>query len=159
MVTLETIGAIWNPLISVLKLPEVDVIAFDPGKRTGVVWIERGTFQLSMTYEYAELRRVIETRPFTKKSVWVCEDFITRPQYSTPLSDRPEIAARVIGMLDLAAYNAQVEVVLQSPSNTKRFATDKMLKQVGWFTLPQNGHERDAARHALFYLVQQKAGQ
>ena len=43
--------------------------------------------------------------------------------------------------------------VAQSPADAKSFATNALLKEVGWWHVGGEGHARDAARHLLLYAA------
>lgn len=43
----------------------------------------------------------------------------------------------------------------QSPADAKSFASNALLKEVGWYKVGGEGHARDAARHLLLYAARQ----
>ena len=42
---------------------------------------------------------------------------------------------------------------LETGFPSKKYSTDERLKKEGWMEFLKNGHERDAARHGLYYLA------
>lgn len=123
-----------------------NVIAVDPGGRTGVAWIGDDGRPRSCTIDdpmYA-VHFVHEWQP----PIIICENFTPRGGARTWQPD----ALHIIGALRYIAWLRDLPFVLQSPADAKRFATDDKLRRIGWHK-PGHDHENDARRHLLLGLT------
>ncbi len=84
----------------------------------------------------------------------VCEDYIITPQ--TLKKTRQLYSLHLIGFLKYLCDINEVEFILQKPSDAKRFADDDKLKLLDWYNPTTDGHQNDALRHLLTYLVSRK---
>lgn len=127
------------------------IIAVDPGDKTGVVILGTG---ITSTFHYEEfLSNFATIQGFCNlaRPIFVVEQFITRPGSFA----REQIAGKVCGACDLYCRQNGLTIVYQSPSNVKSMLPDnKALKAAGWsWSTP---HERDALKHALYFLLTRK---
>jgi hypothetical protein len=61
-----------------------------------------------------------------------------------------------IGALRFMCDRGNVEFHLQNAADAKRFGTDERLNHIGWPKPPRNDHARDAQRHLLLFLANNK---
>lgn len=128
-----------------LLLPNEEIIAFDPGDNTGVATISLH-HQYLATYVYDYLLTFLKNS--YPSSVYVAERFVTAPN---PFA-KNQIAGKVCGALDYHTRLQGKVVVYQSPADMKTMLPDlKALRRGGWSW--STDHERDALRHAIYYLV------
>jgi len=81
----------------------------------------------------------------------VCEDFLISER--TIKASRQADPHRIIGYLEGVCYERGIEFYLQTPAQAKSFASDDKLRAVDWFFPSKGGHQNDAARHLLTWLV------
>jgi len=129
------------------------VVAFDPGEHTGVIVINKGEVVESATVTPEELEYGLRQGRWNDADAWVIEDFVLYPWVAQQMGFDRIIPARLIGMLGYAANVANVPTVLFSAGTVKPFSTDSKLSQLGWIENLNTPHEKDAARHALYYLI------
>lgn len=65
------------------------------------------------------------------------------------------IPPQVIGALRVGAARTGAVVELQTAQVAKQFVSDQLIAECGWMKDLRNPHEKDAARHALYYLIKQ----
>lgn len=126
------------------------VLAVDPGKMTGVAYLDRETndfksyeLDFDATCAFAEKMSVA----LGTDLLIVSESFIITVQ--TAKNTQAPWSLELIGVLRfLSRRFTEQDIVLQSPSTAKRFSSDERLKQMGWH-VPGKGHANDAARHLL----------
>ena len=135
----------------------MNVIAFDPGKATGVA--------LSVTALYGEdfvsyqLDGGWQGQVFHLAAVdWagfdhvICESFTVNA--GTAKKDQgayPDVFS-LIGTIRYLAYATGAEFHFQTPGEAKSFATNDKLKTLGWYK-GGAGHADDASRHLLTFLA------
>jgi hypothetical protein len=134
--------------------PTEYILAVDPGLATGLAWRYEGVFGSSVVPGgrfglFDEFTHTIN-QTATPTEI-VCEDFIITAATARK-SAQPD-PYRIIGWLELWAYQHGIPFFLQSPSTGKGFGTDAKLKHMGWYTTGNGGHDVDAARHLLTYLA------
>lgn len=145
------------------RLPRT-VIAVDPGKTTGIVWyVPEHDVYHQKQLEFSEmemLHQLIAAQVEYAESVntgnaHLCalavERFVITAQ--TAKNTQAPWSLEVIGVTRYFAQRWCVPLVLQSAASAKTFATDRRLKQLGWY-VPGRGHGNDAARHLLLFLIQ-----
>ncbi len=132
------------------------IVAIDPGKTTGWAEFDTDTPEIIRCGEIGELvnLRTFLLRWFTVSSKdevrVVIEDFtISQRTIKTALD---YTALRIIGWAVIEGEFWDVPPVLQLPMR-KTFASDDILKQVGWYRPSKGGHQNDALRHLLYYLL------
>lgn len=144
--------------ISILlsKLPRLQFVAFDPGKETGVFEYRGPARDQHEAYSlpYAELQYSLINHRWSWASHWVVEEFRVYPRMAQSLIMDELIAARAIGAIELGGVSVELSIRFQSANNAKNLVTDDLLIDLGWWKDLPNGHARDAARHALYYLIQ-----
>ena len=132
-----------------------NVIAIDPGLATGLAWVIDGEFgSVQVPYEKTgpALDRFLKRYPNAKV---VCEAFfITR---ETAKKSQAPWSLKLIGVADYLCDLYGVDpVILQTPADAKKFASDARLKALGWYS-GGAGHADDAARHLMLYLAKTKS--
>jgi len=140
-----------------LKIPEISLVAIDPGAFIGVVEIKRGQLKQAYTTTYEQ---VVKAVAFNKKPVqiwqkyklWIVEDFRTYP-WMTTAGFNPVIPARLLGVLETAATRSNINITYQMAGLAKQFVDNDKLHWLGWWSKLHNNHERDAARHAAYFLL------
>lgn len=128
------------------------ILAVDPGGTTGFVHYERADDSESFIPHQMDDRNEFMwsvDESFAGLNVVVCEDFRITGQTAkkSPQAD----ALKIIGALDYLCFKHEVQFVLQTPADAKRFATDSRLKKAGMWT-PGRKHANDAARHLFLWL-------
>ena len=132
------------------------VLAVDPGKMTGLaLWIgdevnvaTQGELHKAMSW----CESVIELYAPLGLHV-VVEAFVITRKTLQLKNDHTAIAGIEICRFLCHKHNAYFVLPMQKPSDAKNFATDKMLKTIGWYKPSPGGHVNDALRHLLLYLV------
>ena len=125
-----------------------NAIAFDPGKTTGVATLLRGKFNGfelggSFKEKAAEIEKALTPGSWGKWDYVIYEKYIITNR-TAKLTQQHE-PLMLIGVIEHFAEAA----IGQTPSAGKQFATDDLLKAVGWWMPTPGGHIQDAARHLL----------
>lgn len=138
------------------------VVVLDPGKTTGVVDWTAGHHAEPPTVTWAELDfkgtcdKLLSIAAESVSTgnldiIIICESFIITQQTAkntqAPWSLELIGVARMISELYLGK-----PLILQQPSQAKRFSSDNRLKRMGWFWKGK-GHANDAARHLLLFTA------
>lgn len=146
-------------------------LALDPGLTTGVAWYDDGHFgnpEIQGQANFGSLE--IEGRDnlyqylkidwhFPKPwdfglNVLVAERWDVRAD--TRKKTNQEDPRMILGYLDWVAWQqVNLRYIQQRPVEAKQFATDKKLRELGWYT-GGPGHADDAARHLLVALVKDR---
>ncbi len=138
-----------------VDLSDASVVAFDPGESTGMVAVVGGELIASVTVTMEQL--LIFLNPgqmrFTRPRIYVVESFVLYPSSASSLTFDAMIPAQAIGVIRAIAYLNGAEVVFQAASEAKNFVDDDRLSHYGWRL--GDRHQRDAARHAVYYLAKQ----
>lgn len=125
------------------------LLAVDPGKTTGWAMLEIDTLELLV----GELDGLHSARTFFRSMPppleLIVEDFTISAR--TVRTKLDYSALRLIGWLELEAYD-QTNFHLQSPAK-KAFGTDNLLRSIGWHSPSTGGHQNDAVRHLLHFIV------
>jgi hypothetical protein len=135
----------------------VKILGLDPGKTTGVAFIEIIDKKVKLQYinETKDVTLLELVEFFKDADVLVCEDFLVRPQkaHKGAFDWDNMVAPRVIGAATSLAKQYESEYVLQSPS----------IKPVGYgwsgmsYVKGKKGmHMQDALCHAVYYAVKKK---
>lgn len=136
-----------------LAQDELTIVAIDPGKVSGVAVLQPEVSDTLYTSELTvdETVSAYESLRFISPRTEVVMESFT-------ISQRTLQTALSLDALDLIGYVKLRAVhdpfTLQSPAAAKSFATDEKLKALGWYTYTKDGHQNDAARHLLVYMVQ-----
>ncbi len=133
------------------------ILAIDPGKMSGVaIWHPDRPYAIT-SYELTPLNvvyLVLRNLERYEDCTVVTEKFtISERTLKTALSLD---ALDINGWLTLESQRQGFELVVQTPAQAKKFATDDKLKALGWFERTKDGHANDAARHCLVYLINKR---
>lgn len=90
---------------------------------------------------------------FRSDRVWIVEQFRLYPWKIGEMNFNTVIPARIIGALEAAAIRAKAKIVFQHASDAKNLVTDTMLKKYKVYDQLETRHERDAARHIIYYYL------
>lgn len=136
------------------ELPDLSVLAFDPGRNSGVAHYANGeitayNWKEEQFFEYLNHPTLLNTE------VYVVEEFRLYPSMAMTLSNNRMETSELIGVIRANAFLRDIPVVFQSAANAKKLCTDALLKQYGWYGYGKNDHQRDAIRHLLYYLIRQ----
>jgi hypothetical protein len=126
-------------------------LAVDPGKTTGYAfwdgeYFSEGELECETFLQFAA--KLIE--PPGHIDFVCCERYIISAQTGR-LSQAPW-SLESIGALRFLCVRGNTEFLLQNASNAKRFGTDERLNHIGWPKPSGAGHARDAQRHLLLFL-------
>lgn len=141
-----------------LPLADKNVIAYDPGDHIGIFGVWEGEPIPGATWDWEDMIQwaAVATKgmmnPF---DAIICEEWRLYPHKAQTMIHNDMIGPQVIGMIRVLAYRLGIPIIFQSARDAKHFATDEKLKEVGWWNHLKTKHERDAARHALFYLFKE----
>lgn len=80
----------------------------------------------------------------------VIESFIITPQ--TGKNSQAPWSLENIGIVRFFCNKAGIDLKFQTPAQAKKLITDDVLKTAGLY-FKGKGHNRDAARHALYHLI------
>lgn len=129
----------------------ISVIAFDPGKITGVAWIEGENFN-SEQYNVEELYEWVDAQcesiGFAQIEKFTISQATVRKARETEPLD-------IIGYLKYAAWRCGFEIGWSKPADVMSSFPDAALKKAEMFHAGK-GHANDAARHLAWYLVKNK---
>lgn len=133
---------------------QVRILGVDPGGTTGWVYYDTDTEEFQSGQEADRLAFCGSVKDWVDRGVElvVVEDFRITIQ-TAKKSQQPD-ALKIIGAIDYIAAGGSAKVVLQTPGDAKRFATDDRLKKAGMWT-PGRRHANDAARHLFLRLCKQ----
>lgn len=133
------------------------LIAVDPGKTTGVAtWYLDRAFeepmatQIEGSLDFCDYVHALLAGHYDDDIVIICEKYTINA--GTLKKSRQYDPLEIIGTLRWFAHQYEIDFVLQSPAEAKRFATNDKLKKIGWYT-PGRDHAADAMRHLLLYSV------
>jgi hypothetical protein len=140
------------------------VLAVDPGKATGVVFMSWNGSDpvpnviLSKEVQPEEFALVIETVLNSLRNednfTVVCERFTINAQ--TVRNSQAPYSLEQIGVLKHLCRTNMYDpekIVLQSPADAKNMFPNPVLKKLGTWHVGGEGHANDAMRHALLRLV------
>jgi hypothetical protein len=140
------------------------VLAVDPGKATGVVFMSWNgsdpvpNIILSKEVQPEEFALVVETVLNSLRNednfTVVCERFTINAQ--TVRNSQAPYSLEQIGVLKHLCRTNMYDpekIVLQSPADAKNMFPNPVLKKLGTWHVGGEGHANDAMRHALLRLV------
>lgn len=135
------------------------VIAVDPGKISGIaIWTDEKPLEIRSyeenVYDTVHILKNIVGAPmyFQNHDIVVVTERFT-------ISERTIKTALSLDALDINGWLTceeefhSYDLVFQTPTQAKKFATDAKLKALDWFERTKDGHANDAARHLMVYLV------
>jgi hypothetical protein len=127
------------------------VLVLDPGGGTGYAFYEDGRLG------YGEIHSAIRVRSFVlglwalyPDMVVVYEDFTISARTIRTAVDYS--ALYVIGWLIIEA-EARGHALVKQNNTHKGWADDDKLRTLGWYYPSENGHQNDAIRHLIYYLL------
>lgn len=141
----------------------VHIYGWDPGLVSGWCHIsvhegEVGIFNCgetnhlgvgNMLYDNPALMAAVNRKEL--EVVFVAERYVQNPKQSfQPWSFETN------GLIRYFADHYQIPFYLQGPSEVKNLIKDPVLKQAGLWEPSKDGHQMDAVRHALYYLITKK---
>lgn len=134
------------------------IVAFDPGETTGICYLDSDSLStawfhtepVSAIYQLASFGDVFCSW-YNEADLFVVENFRLYSHKALEMINNELIACRVIGALEVLAVRLNKKIVYQMAAQAKPFVTDRRLELYNLYT--NNKHERDATRHALYYLI------
>lgn len=138
----------------------MNLLAIDPGKATGILEIRNDTFFKSYTLNHAELNKSLAYGYWAHYNIWVIESFSIYPWKSRALAFSECLPAQIIGAIKLYSYQQDINLTFQNAGLVKGSLTNEQLKdmKIPWLKKLKNQHERDAAKHAIYYLIKNERG-
>ena len=122
------------------------VIAVDPGKTTGLAWLDNGEPVTREVHEWRQVRHVVaELEP---EMIHV-EEF--RVNASTASKTAAPWSLKCYGALEVYAWENAL-LFSHAPSTVKSTVTDARLRVAGLWK-NKSSHERDALRHLVLALA------
>ena len=132
------------------------ILAIDPGMMNG--WARWEDDDLT---DYGEMdHEEFATDVFQSLTLlgpWdavVCEDYLITIQ--TLKKTRQLYSLHLIGFFKYLCRIMDIPFILQTPAEAKSFSTNDKLKALGWYFPTPDGHQNDAIRHLMLYLVNEK---
>lgn len=150
----------------VIRLPLANerILVFDPGMMTGIALFERGQLTACQTASEEEMIRACgkgQSDSFSDRTpvfkavllhAIVVERFTLYPGMALRMINSSFVSAQVIGMIRVLASYHLLNPVYQAASQAKNLVTDELLKTYDPHRLLKTKHERDAARHGVYFL-------
>ena len=130
------------------------VIGLDPGETTGWARIYDGQFMSGQAALWDVMEWLWLALDTGLRPTIFCEDFIITQE--TAKKSRQTAPLDGIGAVKFMAHYFDLALVMQTPTQAKRFATDEKLMALDWYKPTKGGHANDAARHLMVGLVGQK---
>lgn len=132
------------------------IIAIDPGQTTGVVMLGYPSLTPYTIQQYTSTEELLLLVKCHNPEVVVVENFILRSNTALQLAGSVMYSSEVIGALKHVCEQKGVDMVLQ-PAAYKNMIPDVLLKSTGlWDATKGKQHARDAARHALHYILRHR---
>lgn len=129
------------------------VIAFDPGKMTGIAFLDGNGFLYRWHEEDLNVWLRHNETMIAKMDAVVYENFIIGA--NTIKKTQAPWSLKYIGAIEYVCDKYVIPYKAQMPSDAKGFVNDARLKRLEWWS--SNDHERDATRHLVKYLFDIKA--
>jgi hypothetical protein len=124
------------------------VVAVDPGKATGIAWMDLGRSTWS-TETVEDWREVPYRVKFWGPDQIHVEEF--RINASTASKTAAPWSLKLYGALEVLAYDLGIPFT-HAPSTVKTIVTDRHLRAAGLWK-GRSAHERDALRHLVVALA------
>ena len=132
----------------------MNVIAFDPGRATGVARLYEGedfSWQMDGGWD-GQVNELHDGIAWGVYSHVICESFtVNAGTAKKDPSAYPDVFS-LIGTIRYLAWANGAEFHFQTPAEAKSFATNDKLKRLGWYK-GAPGHADDASRHLLTFLA------
>ncbi len=129
------------------------IFSVDPGMGTGWAFWDDGLLASFGETDHEQFSKDID-QWFARLDVVVCEDYIITPQ--TLKKTRQLYSLHLIGFFKYLCRIMDIPFILQTPAEAKSFSTNDKLKALGWYFPTPDGHQNDAIRHLMLYLVNEK---
>ena len=129
-------------------------IAIDPGGTTGLAFSGYGT-TLAGSRERTDTFVMLEELELRAADLGPYLTFVVEEYKITARTaklSQQHTALEIIGCIRYFCHKYECELVLQRPGDAKRFATDRRLKQAGFWQKGGGGHANDAARHLFVWM-------
>lgn len=158
-----------QPPLEILPLnKDVTLLAFDPGDTTGVCAVREGRCCYSAALSLDEIMGLVSncsSRAFENSDlgpfwfqdvdVMVIERWSLYPNMVETMMHSEFIPVQIIGMLRALAYALDIPVIYQTANAAQTLIPNERLDLYGWKL--RGDHQRDAARHAIYYLATAKS--
>ena len=130
----------------------MNVIAFDPGKATGVATHTTRYTSRQLDGGWAGQVSWLASLDWPMFDHVVCESFtVNAGTAKKDPSAYPDVFS-LIGTIRYLAWANGAEFHFQTPAEAKSFATNDKLRRLGWYK-GGAGHADDASRHLLTFLA------
>lgn len=140
-------------------------VAVDPGKSTGLTVVDDEKYVFGCTvdeYNWRWLMDKLEELTKDKNDVTIItEEYRIYPAVAVRQAMQPAWSAEINGMLEYFVHlnvkkGRNYKIVRQWSANAKNYATDEKLKAHGLWK--GNRHQKDSARHLVYFLENAKSG-
>jgi hypothetical protein len=133
------------------------VVALDPGKTTGAVYAQMPYTNCTASCTQVQgIEPVVHLLDSYKPDLVIAEQFRLQHSKALQLSGQVMFASEVLGAVKNYCHQHSIKLLLQMPF-TKNTVSDKFLKIMGlWERTTGLPHARDAARHLVYYLLQEQ---
>lgn len=133
------------------------VIGIDPGKTTGFAIWQNGHLLIEQSgqlprQQFFEWFEKIACTAHVSPLHVVIERFLIGRATVGKEGDA-HYAIGGIGIAEYLSEKYEFELTIQGASKAKNFCTDEKLKILGWYHGTSGGHQNDAIRHLVTYLV------
>lgn len=133
-----------------VKLPNIKILAIDPGETSGVIQYYCEKILIDKQMKQDELFNFLSDYGFSSY-IWVVESFRLYKHKAITQINNDMITPQIIGVIKDKAKEIGCSIIFQSASQVKGLCTDDLLKEYSFWV--GGKHCRDAARHALYYLL------
>lgn len=132
------------------------VFGVDPGLATGLALADitdrmspkpLGALEVEESKFYETAEATVEQ--FADDLIVVCENYIITSATAKKSQAPWSLMGR--GIMTFLCWKHNVPIVIQTPQETKEFATDEKLKKAGFWFVGGEGHANDAYRHIIKY--------
>jgi hypothetical protein len=150
-----------------IQLPNINIIAFDPGETTGIARVVNGQLKWTGVMSHEEILQAVATDtleslhlgPLSMDFHMVYEQFLLYLHRGKSLSYNTLIPVRVIGYLEVWAKRCGLPFYPNMAVHVKQFADDAKLEAFDF--MPKRWgpndetfeHRKDACRHALYFML------
>lgn len=134
---------------------DFNVFSVDPGLVSGyahlIITDNKVSFFKVGQCDHFELGNMLKREEMIQsdiKTVFICESY----KQNCRMTQSP-YSLESIGLVRYWAYVYEVEFVLVNPSQHKSLIKDDLIKRVGLWSPSKGGHQNDAIRVGLWYLI------
>lgn len=127
------------------------IIAFDPGGTTGFALLQEGQVVRIGEVPHADLFPFLQetTKYLGSDDIVICEDYKIRPGKQNAHIWQSPLAYRVLGNIELWAFQLGARFEIQQPS-IKPVGYARLNKKAG---KGKGNHQYDALAHAVYYMM------